>query len=169
MTVSGRIYGQVTWVLRIGGRGYGLWRTPDTCAGGVKSREQYEKAKKTGCNAIRLQDQVKHERMLPTPRATDWKSGGWHRKDRQDSLTGVAKYGQRVWPTPTGRDHKDGCNVENVPENGLLGRAVEPTKMSGSLDPGFVEYLMGYPVGWTDLKGSGIALSLKSRKSCSDR
>ncbi|GAH98431.1 unnamed protein product, partial [marine sediment metagenome] len=67
--LNGKIYGQATWVHRIGGKGYGLWptpkaqekmgydsqggktfrphlslavkmwRTPDTCAGGVKSKE----------------------------------------------------------------------------------------------------------------------------------
>lgn len=31
-----------------------------------------------------------------------------------------------MWPTPTGRDYKDGTakSCENVPVNGLLGRAV---------------------------------------------
>lgn len=59
------------------------------------------------------------------------------------------------WPTPTSRDHKDtGDSIMNgtVPVNGLLGRAVAPTKVKGSLDPAFVEYLMGYPLGWTSLK-----------------
>jgi hypothetical protein len=31
---------------------------------------------------------------------------------------------QPLWGTPTSRDHKDGSSVENVPENGLLGRQV---------------------------------------------
>jgi hypothetical protein len=28
----------------------------------------------------------------------------------------------------------------------------EGKRISGSLNPEFVEYLMGYPIGWTDLK-----------------
>jgi hypothetical protein len=60
----------------------------------------------------------------------------------------------KMWPTPTSRDHKDGTNVENVSENGLLGRVVGPTKESGSLNPEFVEYLMGFDRGWTDLDHS---------------
>jgi DNA (cytosine-5)-methyltransferase 1 len=38
----------------------------------------------------------------------------------------------------------------------------------GQLNPRWVEWLMGYPGGWTDLGDSGIALSLKSPNSFSD-
>lgn len=68
-----------------------------------------------------------------------------------------------LWPTPTSRDHKDGTNVENVPVNGLLGRAVGPTKQSGALNPRWVEWLMGYPDGWTDLGPSATPSSPRSR------
>jgi hypothetical protein len=80
------------------------------------------------------------------------------------------------WGTPTARDWKDTGNMTNVPENGLLGRQVlnrpwpTPTKSDGSggpgssgrdggenlrtaaggaLNPEFVEWLMGFPPGWT--------------------
>ena len=74
------------------------------------------------------------------------------------------------WPTPTGRDHKDGDahSCQNVPVNGLLGREVHmlPTPSSGgdsggddlvtavdgSLSPDWVSWLMGLPVGWTSLE-----------------
>jgi site-specific DNA-cytosine methylase len=76
----------------------------------------------------------------------------------------------RSWPTPTTRDYKDGSAAAcaNVPANGLLGRVVHqwptPTAnrwdglqshgvnvVSGSLNPTWVEGLMGFPIGWTDL------------------
>jgi hypothetical protein len=57
----------------------------------------------------------------------------------------------KMWPTPTGRDHKDTGDCENVPDNGLLGRVVQPTKENGSLNPAFVEFLMNYPKDWTRL------------------
>ena len=60
-----------------------------------------------------------------------------------------------MWPTPTSRDHKDTGDCANVPENALLGRAVKPSKVEGSLEPGFVEFLMGYPLGWTLEKMDG--------------
>ncbi len=57
----------------------------------------------------------------------------------------------KMWPTPTGRDHKDTGDCENVEDNGLLGRVVNPSKESGSLNPNWVEWLQGFPPGWTDL------------------
>jgi len=64
----------------------------------------------------------------------------------------------KMWPTPTGRDHKDGTaqSCANVEENGLLGRVIhdKDNPQLGSLNPTWVEWLMGYPEGWTDLKDS---------------
>jgi len=39
-----------------------------------------------------------------------------------------------------------------------------PTVVGGSLNPNWVEWLMGYPIGWTDLKDSATPSSRKSRK-----
>jgi hypothetical protein len=53
-------------------------------------------------------------------------------------------------PTPTARDYKDTGNLENVPENSLLPRVLG--KSHGfKLQPAFAEWMMGYPIGWTDL------------------
>jgi DNA (cytosine-5)-methyltransferase 1 len=63
-----------------------------------------------------------------------------------------------MWMTPTARDHKDGAtSLANTPVNGLLGRQVLTTPTAGSdisvqrrtLNPAFVEALMGWPSGWT--------------------
>ena len=86
-----------------------------------------------------------------------------------------------LWPTPTARDYKDGSAAacRNVPVNGLLGRAVHQNRLlttptasdavgthgggnsrslrtdaGGQLNPTWVEWLMGYPEGWTELKPS---------------
>ncbi len=86
-----------------------------------------------------------------------------------------------LWPTPTARDYKDGSAkaCQNVPVNGLLGRAVHQdrllttptasdavgtsgggnsrslrTDVGGQLNPAWVEWLMGFPAGWTVLKPS---------------
>lgn len=58
----------------------------------------------------------------------------------------------KMWPTPTQRDHKDTGDCENVEDNGLLGRVVNPSIASGSLNPQFIEWLQGFPNGWTDLE-----------------
>jgi len=60
----------------------------------------------------------------------------------------------RRWPTPTARDWKDGRSIGSAPKNGLLGRVVDPSPEDGSLNPTWVEWLMGFPIGWTDLRPS---------------
>jgi hypothetical protein len=92
-------------------------------------------------------------------------------------------------PTPTARDWKDGTaqSCQNVEPNGLLGRVVHllPTPrvcsglrssgmnrselttqqgVPGSLNPAWVEWLMGFPVGWTALEPSETPLSRRSSK-----
>ncbi len=97
----------------------------------------------------------------PTPTSTSGERGG-----RGDLLGAVRGYpspsghlsdnlrGPALWPTPTTRDHKDtGDSVANgtVPVNSLLGRAVEPSRERGALNPDWVEWLMNCPIGWTDV------------------
>ena len=60
-----------------------------------------------------------------------------------------------LWPTAVARDWKDGTakSSKNVPVNAHLGRAVHVAKGTtgdGSLNPNWVEWLMGYPIGWTE-------------------
>jgi hypothetical protein len=57
-----------------------------------------------------------------------------------------------VWPTPKARDWKDGTSKGPEGWTGDLGKAVNPSKDGGSLNPTWVEWLMGWPLGWTDLK-----------------
>jgi hypothetical protein len=54
----------------------------------------------------------------------------------------------KMWPTPTARDYKDNGNS---PAELARNSVTLATHAGGSLNPEFVEYLMGYPVGYTDL------------------
>lgn len=77
---------------------------------------------------------------------------------------------ERLWPTPHGFS-KDGGR-SNGPSGNELGRAVNQSLAqtnSGSLNPQWVEWLMGYPLGWTDLDRSATQSSRKSRKSSGKR
>ena len=65
-----------------------------------------------------------------------------------------------LWPTPTTRDHKGGYIGGRI-RNGKISMdtldvAVQWTdnqsKTGGQLNPQWVEWLMGYPSGWTDLE-----------------
>ena len=60
--------------------------------------------------------------------------------------------GTLMLPTPT---RQDGCNGTGGP--GSLGRDGGEnlrTAVGGSLNPVFVERMMGFPDGWTELPGS---------------
>ena len=84
-----------------------------------------------------------------------------------------------LWPTPGARDYKDTPGMATIgtnPDGSSRTRidqlprsvyAVEQTpKGGGSLNPQWVEWLMGYPEGWTDLGDSATPSSRKSsRKS----
>jgi hypothetical protein len=64
---------------------------------------------------------------------------------------------RKMLPTPTARDYKDGSaeSCKNVPVNGLLGRAVHQLaspQAGGQLNPDWVDVLMGYPQGWSDIE-----------------
>lgn len=80
-------------------------------------------------------------------------------KNSGDGLaTAVAK-----WPTPQASDNRDRGHlgmpaIQRRQEKGKqigLGQSVSDT--SGALNPPWVEWLMGWPLGWTDLKPSEMA------------
>jgi hypothetical protein len=58
-----------------------------------------------------------------------------------------------LWPTPKGEVSGPDYARTNRPESGGddLATAVGRTKESGSLNPAWVEWLMGYPTAWTAL------------------
>lgn len=56
----------------------------------------------------------------------------------------------KMWPTPTSLDHKDGTSANGRTD--LLGQACGPGKESGSLNPRWVEWLVGFPPNWTEVK-----------------
>ncbi|WP_255592418.1 hypothetical protein [Thermosulfurimonas sp. F29] len=111
--------------------------------------------------------------LWPTPRAQDsydrcnmktmeriYNQGGDLTLSRKVRVE--AKWG--LWPTPTGRDWKDGSNT-TVPTNSLLGREAvsrchgqsrsglkAKKERIGRLSVSFVEWLMGFPLGWTDVE-----------------
>jgi hypothetical protein len=75
--------------------------------------------------------------------------------------------------TPTSRDYKDGSakSCQNVPVKSRLGRAVHTLQphpsdqAGGSLNPTWVEWLMGFPIGFTDLGPLETQSFRKLRKS----
>lgn len=74
----------------------------------------------------------------------------------------------RMWPTPTASDYK------GAPKNRYLGsetyksnlrEAARTSETDGQLNPTWVEWLMGFPIGHTELKHWETRSSRKSQKS----
>lgn len=83
-------------------------------------------------------------------------------RDRGSSGSFVEAVAARMWPTPTAGD----ANTAGVNQHThTLGRQVRQEEGTGGLNPIWVEWLMGYPLGWTDCGRSATRLSRKSRSS----
>jgi hypothetical protein len=90
----------------------------------------------------------------PTPTADD--ADNVTRKSGQyQSLTRTVK----MWPTP------HSSMSTGVGTQGRDGGQNLQTAIGGSLNPTWVEWLMGFPLGWTDLGRWAMPSSRKSRKS----
>lgn len=147
-----------------------LWPTPTSTAGDGRSEQSVEmwlaRYKRTleekGIrNGMPLNVAVK---MWLTPSAEDAGRAGspewaerWGAGEKvptcQQRLRTQVLVAEKLWATPTSRDYKDTGDCANVPENALLGRMVHPSKVEGSLNPDWVESLMGFPIGYTDIDG----------------
>ena len=146
-----------------------MWPTPrvsDTEGAVVKNVEMnngsFSRVNKKGVRwGVKLKDAVHHmEKMWPTPTATTNGAGKNPDNPRGIHQGNALATAVSMWPTPTTRDHK-GEYIGGRIRNGkvsmdTLDVAVQHTdnqsKSSGQLNPTWVEWLMGYPEGWTDLK-----------------
>lgn len=97
--------------------------------------------------------------LLPTPLARDVGRGGWHEED-QDVRRGrplsevMARATRGLLPTPTVKG-----NYAEPRETGRSGYGLATkAASSGPLSPRFVEWLMGFPDGWTDCEPLAMPL-----------
>ena len=75
---------------------------------------------------------------------------------------------KEMWPTPTRVTNTGGaalCKWGGAGSRAKLSKMVTPEELNGALNPTWVEWLMGFPLGWTDLEASATPLSRKSQKS----
>lgn len=98
----------------------------------------------------------------PTPTANAYGScqGGSAGRDGQKnrpSLQTMAAKG--LWPTPQARDHFPVHKPEYIAKKKAEGHGMSNLNdaIGGSLNPTWVEWLMGWPLGWTDLRPSATA------------
>lgn len=93
--------------------------------------------------------------LWPTPAARDYKGSNSMEHLTRESGNGnhrdqLAK-AVKFWPTPVASD-ANGTHGGNM--HGSLRTAVSLSGERGLLNPTWVEWLMGFPIGWTELNAS---------------
>lgn len=130
-----------------------LWTTPsasDSQRGGTITPRM------TGSS---LAQQVNTPSRWPTPTASLASKGGriTPRKGREGG-TLIEAVSARIWPTPNASDSNKWSNQTLAERKAKkqqvrLNTAVAPEGgKGGQLNPAWVEWLMGWPIGWTELK-----------------
>lgn len=97
---------------------------------------------------------------LPTPTATPYgtNKGGASGRVGKERLSLQTMARRNLWPTPTARDWKDspGQKDRGDRDDSKLAMRVFRENNSGQLNPQWVEWLMGYRIGWTELSALEI-------------
>lgn len=155
------------------GNGALLWHTPDTMCGlTFKSQETMDKqattTRKGRKEASNLRDQVAVLAgmwMWPTPRSRDGK--GMSQRGINAPGDALPNMIGALIPTPNSvSGNQDG----RLGEWGGRGNKFRKSSLSkGLLNPAFVEELMLFPIGWTDLKPSEMPLSRRKSTRSSKR
>ena len=113
-----------------------------------------------------LRDQVSNMQNWPSPNARDWKDSGSSQGNRKSPNLGTMVH----WPTPRtagmcgGTGSWELLNKNTTKEEARLMGAGN----GGKLNPTWVEWLMGWPLGWTDLKPLATDKSLSVQQKHGD-
>ena len=137
----------------------GMWKQD------VNDKGEYAKRIQKKGNQIMLPAAVK---LWPTPTTMDHVKRKGMRPSRAatNRKTGYLSEMVMMWPTPTVNDSKNNAGPSQFKRKGTnLNVAVAKAgETSGTLNPTWVEWLMGYPAEYTDLKDWETLSSRKSRK-----
>lgn len=136
----------------------GLWPTPKTGQQGMSAKTSGRPVEKSThlTTQVALAEGMINPatgRLWPTPRANDAEKRGRIANDPRNGLPAAV-----LWPTPTASMHKGSSPASLTRKNGRdrtndrLDHKMQATEGSGQLNPEWVEWLMGYPIGWTDLE-----------------
>ena len=110
-------------------------------------------------------------KMYPTPRSSEIMSmtmesalnrieSTWYHSNLEENV--ALKEQNKMWPTPNASDNRDRGNLSDpaIQRRIAMGKqvgltmAVKDQPGKGTLNPEWVEWLMGYPQGWTDISDS---------------
>jgi hypothetical protein len=156
--LSGKVYRLPPLVPRISGTVFSFWPTPtvgDATGGRTTSKGKPYPTSLNG--AVR----GLNPKFWPTPKSSpsgpDYARINRAGSGGDDLATAVAR---SLWPTPRSADWKGAvsktkCTARRVAigQANLPEAVQEATPNGGQLNPQWVEWLMGFPLGWTDLEG----------------
>jgi DNA (cytosine-5)-methyltransferase 1 len=158
MTQNGVLFQQQEWVRPIDETELLLWPTPTTQevehpkAELTKTGRRKSKNSKTS-HSLGLADAVQ---MWPTPTVDD-STNVTRKSGAYQSLT--RKVMENAWPTPTHGKLSGGTGgMQQIEAKYLAGEITSDERKAmragngGKLNPMWVEWLMGFPIGWTDLE-----------------
>jgi hypothetical protein len=102
--------------------------------------------------------------MLPTPTAANPSS----RPKTENRQTLAQKV--TMLAAPQARDWRSPRRVNSTASYKMLNDEIASTPLAGTspglkLQPAFVEWMMGFPDGWTELPGSELSAMRSSRRS----
>lgn len=132
MMRAGECWERSTPMLPIDEQESGLWPTPTATDGkGSPGPESVLQRAQENSRGVRLAEEIVRRQLIPTPTAGDAKSSGSRNTETSNAHAGVSI-------------------TDFVRMDGGKGREED----GGVLNPTWVEWLMGWPLGWTDCAAS---------------
>lgn len=132
----------------------------------VLARNGFRQADGTPWSLSSSRASASRSKNWPTPQARDYKDGRNpkpHGKHSPSLPVAVATHERETFPTPTARDGTGGPGTAKSAQGSPNLRTV----VGGTLNPAWLEWLMGFPTGWTELSPSATLSYRKSRRSAS--
>ena len=161
MTRNGVLYQQPVWEPIIDVNASSSWPTP-TASDHIerKSTQQTDNSR----HSLNLPAAVKRW-PTPTTQEVEHPNAVWNEQMRRVSATGTTHSmnladAVKMWPTPKSSDAKRGDSASERNRNTpclpteVHIQAGTTSQQTGKLNPTWVEWLMGFPLGWTDLEAS---------------
>jgi hypothetical protein len=143
-----------------------MWPTPDAGVFGLsvdleKNEARRERIKATGINGNGFGHPLAVAvRMWPTPTRSDGMGGPNGGRDGGENLRTAVQ----MFPTPGANDWK-GSSKDGQRRGQLTDPAMGAIPAGGQLNPTWVEWLMGFPPGWTDCEHLATPSFRRSLKS----
>lgn len=131
ITLNGVLYQQPPWALRIYENELLLWPTPTAVNRPMEGNVRMYRAK------------IMSGEMTEAEASAILGKSVW---EAQGTI--------KTWPTPVASDAYTHNLKSSQQKEGSRHSVNLPSAVGGQLNPTFVEWLMGFPIGWTDLEDS---------------